>query len=185
MTKTAKYTDEGQTSILWNDGNSEMTVPNDMGNRHRRTIQEWVDEGNTITEYVAPPAFATAGAAKAALVDWVDEFTAGVTGPVPKDEKLSWDAKEAAAKAHLAGTADAEQTALLQGEADLTGESLNDLSTAIITKATTFRAVVGKVAGLRRAMTTAIDAESDPYGYETILNNGKAQALAMAAALGL
>jgi hypothetical protein len=51
MTKTAKFTDTEKTSILWSDGSGEITVPNDMGNRHRREIQEWVDdEGGVIEE---------------------------------------------------------------------------------------------------------------------------------------
>jgi uncharacterized MnhB-related membrane protein len=55
MTKTAKFTNAEKTSILWNEGNSEMIVPDDMGNRHRREIQEWVvDEGGVIEDWVAP-----------------------------------------------------------------------------------------------------------------------------------
>lgn len=34
----------------------EMTVGDDMGNRHRRMISEWEAEGNTITPYTQPPA---------------------------------------------------------------------------------------------------------------------------------
>ena len=180
---SAKYTEQGGIEVVTDSGT--MSVPNSEGNRHYQMIKEWEAEGNTITAYTAPPAYATADAAKVAIVAWFDKFTEGVTGVIPKDEKLSWDAKEASAKAHIAGTADAEQTALLQSEADLTGETLTELSNIIITKAATFRTVVGKVAGLRRAMMTSIDAESDPYEYEIILNNGKVQAETMAAALGL
>ena len=32
----------------------QLTVPNDMGNRHRVMIQEWIDDGNTPTPYVEP-----------------------------------------------------------------------------------------------------------------------------------
>ena len=34
--------------------NDSMTVPDDMGNRHRVMVQEWIDAGNTPTPYVAP-----------------------------------------------------------------------------------------------------------------------------------
>ena len=34
--------------------NNVMSVPNDMGNRHRVMIQEWIDEGNTPEPYVEP-----------------------------------------------------------------------------------------------------------------------------------
>ena len=34
--------------------NDLMSVPDDMGNRHRVMIAEWVDSGGKITPYVAP-----------------------------------------------------------------------------------------------------------------------------------
>ena len=49
---------EIKTVVTQEDGsyrvNDEMSVPNDMGNRHRVMIQEWIDAGNTPTPYVAP-----------------------------------------------------------------------------------------------------------------------------------
>ena len=33
---------------------SGMSVPNDMNNRHRVMIQEWIDDGNTPEPYVEP-----------------------------------------------------------------------------------------------------------------------------------
>ena len=35
-------------------GNDAMSVPNDMGNRHRVMVQEWTDAGGEIKPYVAP-----------------------------------------------------------------------------------------------------------------------------------
>ena len=32
----------------------QLTVPDDMSNRHRVMIQEWIDDGNTPTPYVEP-----------------------------------------------------------------------------------------------------------------------------------
>ena len=34
--------------------NDNVFVPDDMGNRHRRKVQAWIDAGNTPTPYVAP-----------------------------------------------------------------------------------------------------------------------------------
>jgi hypothetical protein len=34
--------------------NDNVSVPNDMGNRHRVMVQEWIDAGNTPTPYSAP-----------------------------------------------------------------------------------------------------------------------------------
>jgi hypothetical protein len=186
VTKTAKYTNAEQTSILWNDGNREMTVPNQMGNRHRLEIQEWVDnEGGVIESYVAPPTYPTKAAALQAVNEFAQSFTEGITGPVPLDEKLSWDAKEAAAKAVIAGTATAEQQSLLDDEAALTSETTTDLANTIVAKATVYRQVVSRVAGLRRVLTTQIEAETDPYNYEAILLAGQTQAQQLADSLGL
>jgi len=49
---------EIKTVVIQEDGsyrvNDEMSVPNDMGNRHRQAIQEWIDDGNTPDPYVEP-----------------------------------------------------------------------------------------------------------------------------------
>ena len=36
------------------DAEGQLTVPDDMANRHRRKLQAWIDAGNTPTPYVAP-----------------------------------------------------------------------------------------------------------------------------------
>lgn len=132
-----------------------------------------------------PPAYPTADAAKAAMIQWASDFMASVTGPVPIDERLSWDAKEAAARAYVAETADAAQTAMIDGEAAITGEVPADLAAIIIARADTFRAVVSRVAGLRRKTIAAIDAVTDPADYEVALAAAKAEAITLAAALGI
>ena len=49
---------EIKTVVIQEDGsyrvNDEMSVPDNMGNRHRMMIQEWIDAGNTPTPYVEP-----------------------------------------------------------------------------------------------------------------------------------
>lgn len=47
------YTKDGSIRIFFDD--AEMTVPDDMTNRHRQMIAEWEAEGNAIPPY-APPA---------------------------------------------------------------------------------------------------------------------------------
>ena len=131
------------------------------------------------------PKYPDADAAKAAMVEWIAGFTAAVTGPVPVDERLSWDAKEADARAYIAETATAAQTAMIEDEAAITGEVPADLAAIIIAKADTFRAVVARVAGLRRKTIAAIDAVTDPADYETVLLAAKDEAEAMAASLGI
>ena len=36
--------------------NDSMCVPNDMGNRHRVMLQEWINAGNTPSPFVGPSA---------------------------------------------------------------------------------------------------------------------------------
>lgn len=53
IVESAKYTESG--SIIAVIDGVEMTVPDDMGNRHRQMIAEWEAQGNTIEPYVPPP----------------------------------------------------------------------------------------------------------------------------------
>jgi len=51
--KTVKIQIDG--SFIVNSGaTDQVVVPDDMGNRHRVMIQEWIDEGNTPEPYVEP-----------------------------------------------------------------------------------------------------------------------------------
>lgn len=124
-------------------------------------------------EFIPPPApepvYMTADEAKAALRVMIDDFTAGVTGAVPVDEKASWTAKEQAARAYIAGSASASQTLLLSSEAHVTGEDIAALANKIIQNADAYLAIVGYVAGLRRAAEQRIDAASSPADYDVIL----------------
>lgn len=53
MIESARYTESG--SIIAVIDGVQMTVPDDMGNRHRQLLAEWEAEGNTIEPYVPPP----------------------------------------------------------------------------------------------------------------------------------
>jgi hypothetical protein len=138
-----------------------------------------------IQPYIIQPVFPTKVAALQAVNEFAQSFTEGVTGPVPLDEKLSWDAKEAAAKAVIAGEATLEQQSLLDDEAALTSETTVNLANTIVSKATIYRQVVSRVAGLRRVLTAQIEAETDPYNYDLILEAGKTQAEQLANSIGL
>jgi hypothetical protein len=53
MIESAKYTSSG--SIIAVIDGVQMSVPDDMANRHRQMLAEWEAEGNTIEPYVPPP----------------------------------------------------------------------------------------------------------------------------------
>ena len=46
--KTVELTEFGNVFIV-NRNTDQLDVPNDMGNRHRVMVQEWIDAGNTPT----------------------------------------------------------------------------------------------------------------------------------------
>ena len=52
MIKSAKYTEHEAIIAVIDD--LEMTIPDDMANRHRIMIAEWEADGNTIEPYVEP-----------------------------------------------------------------------------------------------------------------------------------
>ncbi|MCH4543140.1 hypothetical protein [Ochrobactrum sp. A-1] len=52
MITSAKYTEYG--SIIATIDGVEMTVPDDMANRHRAMLVDWEAEGNVITPYTEP-----------------------------------------------------------------------------------------------------------------------------------
>lgn len=55
--KTVEYKEHGGFLVNKDatpESQGEYSVPDDMGNRHRVMIQEWIDAGNTPTPYVAP-----------------------------------------------------------------------------------------------------------------------------------
>lgn len=49
------YTESGAIRVILDGEESEIGVPDDMGNRHRQMIAEWEAEGNTIPPYDEPP----------------------------------------------------------------------------------------------------------------------------------
>jgi hypothetical protein len=50
--KTVELTETGNYTV--NKDADMISVPNDMGNRHRVMVQEWIDAGNTPTPYAEP-----------------------------------------------------------------------------------------------------------------------------------
>ncbi len=121
--------------------------------------------GETEVTRVWTPVLVTAAdvlAAKQRVAAFADSLAAEVTGPVSETERASWPTKEIAARAYLdgvaPGTATATQVAMLQSEADLTGETPLALAQKIVDNADSYVEIAGLIAGQRRATYTAIDA---------------------------
>ncbi len=104
--------------------------------------------------------------AMAQILEAIHGVTEAMTGPVPLAEKLSWSAKEAAARATMEGRATKAEAAMIEGEAAMTGESSVDLIGRILKNADAYRAAMAQLSGLRRAAEAAIDAAGDPATVE-------------------
>lgn len=146
----------------------------------------WVDARTS--EELATAAKAVKAAAKEKLAAQADHMARAVTGIVPLAEQLSWPVKEAAARAHQAGTADAGQTALLAAEAGVTGETVGALVEKILANAVAYHMAAGFIAGWRRKTMEAIDVLADDAtvgaGIATIVAQAAMEAEAALAALG-
>ena len=129
--------------------------------------------------------FASRDEAKAAMVGWIDNFAIQITGTVPLHERLAWDAKEAAARAIIAGNETPQQRTLISDEAAISGETTNELAAVIVRKADAYRTVVSVIAGLRRKTVSELDAVETSAEWETILLTARDEAVNRAKALGV
>jgi hypothetical protein len=121
--------------------------------------------------------------ATATLYSAIDDLTVRITGRVPLAEMLSWAPKEDAARAVLAG--DTAQSALLEGEAAVTGEAVIDLATRIVRKADGYRIIIAGLTGLRRKGETAIAAAKSEEEIAMVIAEVVGEANRQARALGL
>ncbi len=113
--------------------------------------------------------------AKADIAMLADQAATKIIGVVPEAERASWPAKEAAARAHVSGSADAGQTAMLEVEAALTGETVDVLAATIIARADAYKALAGQLTGIRRAAEAAIDAAADADAIEAAVAAARQQ----------
>lgn len=117
--------------------------------------------------------------AMAAVMSAITAVEDALTAGVPLAEKLSWSAKEAAARAIVAGVGLAADQSLLAGEAALTGETVEDLAARVIARADLYRFAVSRLAGIRRAAGTAIAAAQRPDDLEQAVALAQAQCAAI------
>jgi hypothetical protein len=74
---------------------------------------------------------------------------------------------------------------MIAGEALTSGRTEEEVTAKIIAKADVFEAVISRTTGLRVKLDDQLEAESDPYMYEAILEAGKSQALSLASEIGV
>lgn len=117
------------------------------------------------------------------VVGFAEDIFKQLTAGVPDSERLSWPLKEKAARAFEAGVATTEDTLLLQGETELTGETLAELAQTIVQKANAFRMATGKITGMRRKTVAAIKEASSLEQIAAILEAATQEAIAQKAAI--
>lgn len=120
--------------------------------------------------------------AKAAMLAWINDFLRPFTAAAAEAEPLAWAAKELAARAYPNGTP--EQTAMIEVEASVTGETPAQLCAIIIGQADLYRQIIAFTTGLRRKTVAEIDA-ADLAAIPAVLDAAKAAAIAKAQELGV
>jgi len=113
---------------------------------------------------------AAQAAALAGLQAWVEAAMVAVQGRAPLGEKLGWDAKAAAARALLAGTALPEQREMIAAEAGVTGEAPEALAARIAARSAACHLAMAQVTGLRRRAQAAILTARAPQEAEAVLH---------------
>ena len=102
--------------------------------------------------------------AAAELVAWSDTMALAITGPVPMAEMMSWTAKEAAARAVIAGNATPAETRMIGIEATIGKSSAADLAGRIVANADLYRDAIAKLTALRIEAMRAGDKATTPAG---------------------
>ena len=151
-------------------------------------ISQWTGSGwseLTQAEIDAFGPYPDIASARVAMLGFINDLTKQITDQYPSAEVSAWPSKAEAARAVIAGTARADQTAMIQDEADLTGATLADQAAAIVAKAEVFEAIVAKVSGLRQATDAWLMEATTSAEREAVLDDAQVQAATLAAAYGL
>lgn len=93
----------------------------------------------------------------------------GVSAAIPLSEQLGWAAKEQAARALLAGEADAGQTDLLEIEATEMGEDPKTLAQKVVKRSMDHAAALARLTGQRRRIAHAIEKAKDVAEIDAVL----------------
>jgi hypothetical protein len=110
------------------------------------------------------------------LTELADEASSQVNDVIPRGEMAAWSIKEVSARAVKAGNPEPQDTAILQAEASMTGETLDQLADHILEKAESYRIISGKLAGFRRAYGQKIMEAKSPGEIVQILADARQSA---------
>jgi hypothetical protein len=123
-----------------------------------------IEAAGDVAAYVAPAPddHATQRAAAYAKIDVAHAgFIGALAGDATSEERDTWPEKASAARAMVAGTAEASQSAMIVAEAAGDGTGPAALAAVIVAKADAMRDLIGAASGLRRKARAAVAAASD------------------------
>ena len=121
--------------------------------------------------------------ARKAVLAFADKIASRLTDGYPDAERASWVAKQAEARAIVAGEADPAAYPVIAAEIALTGRDAAELAPVILAKASVYERAAGMISGLRQATLAAVDAAVSAEEIAAVLASAKAQAEAKFAEL--
>jgi hypothetical protein len=98
-----------------------------------------------------------------------------ISGGVSKVERDTWLEKAYSSQAILDNTANETQIAIIQSEADITGETIQELAEKIIRKHQRFMSFTGTLSGLKRKYEAQINQSTDAAFVEMALDEMRQQ----------
>lgn len=139
-------------------------------------FEDYRVSGGALVHDPAPPqpTYRDMTAAKRAIVAAIAAAERQATDEVTPGEIASWAEKAPAAEAFVAGTATAEQTAMIAAEAGETGETDQELAELIIARAVAFRTLSPRFAGIRRSAFRDLAAADDAHALAPIVEQAVA-----------
>jgi hypothetical protein len=151
----------------------------------------WVFEA--IPEPAAPepaapevvPDFATSAEAKVAATRWIDKLTGTVEDRYPSVVRYGWVDEESMAEAFVANTATDAQLVILQADADAKNRTPAEHAQRILENARAYRSIKNETRRLWLATLTNIDAVTDPFQYQVVLEAAIDEAAPLVEAYGL
>jgi hypothetical protein len=134
-------------------------IPTTLDRAEGEGFFDLVAASGGVADYVADPDADRADQRGAAMdrVNWLHaDFLRNLTGGATVEERDTWQTKEAAARAMVAGSVTDGQKAMIGFEAAGAGVDPIALAQTIIAKADSFQTLVGMAAGLRAKAKAAI-----------------------------
>ncbi len=138
----------------------------------------------------APEPPFTAAVARAALIRLIEGATQPILNAYPAAERLSWDAKEAEAKAfmeaaepvlwHYAMLRDEVASELAIDAGDVTAQQLAGKAEAVLWMAAQWRALISALSGIRKRVETDIYSATDDAARRAVVEAARAAISAVA-----